>query len=120
MKSESAQKIEHLMQKGVKIPNPQSVEIGPEVNIDKISGEGVVIYSGCKIFGSSTLILKGTELGYEGPATIDNCQVGPQVELNSGYFRDAVFLEKVSLGSGANVREGTIIEEESRVAPRLV
>ncbi len=116
MKSESALQIEKLMQKGVKIPNPQSVEIGPEVNIDKISGEGVVIYSGCKIFGSSMLILKGTKLGYEGPVTIDNCQVGPQVELKSGFFRDAVFLKKVSLGSGANVREGTIMEEESRVA----
>ena len=113
MKSESALKIEKLIQKGVKIPNPQSVEIGPEVNIDKISGDGVVIYSGCKIFGSSILILKGTKLGYEGPVTIDNCQVGPQVELKSGFFRDAVFLKKVSLGSGANVREGTIMEEES-------
>lgn len=116
MKNESALKIEKLMQKGVKIPNPQSVEIGSEVNIDNISGEDVVIYSGCKIFGSSTLILKETKLGYEGPATIDNCQVGPQVELKSGFFRNAVFLEKVSLGSGANVREGTIMEEESRVA----
>ncbi len=116
MKSHSALKIEKLMQKGVKILNPQSVEIGREVNIDKISGEGVVIYSGCKIYGSSILILKGTKLGYEGPVTIDNCQVGPQVELKSGFFRDAVFLEKVSLGSGANVREGTIMEEESSAA----
>jgi len=116
MKSESALKIEKLIQKGVKIPNPHSVEVGPEVNIDKISGEDVVIYSGCKIYGSSILILKGTKLGYEGPVTIDNCQVGPQVELKSGFFRDAVFLKKVSLGSGANVREGTIMEEESRVA----
>jgi len=116
MKNESVLKIEKLMQKGVKIPNPQSVEIGSEVNIDNISGEDVVIYSGCKIFGSSTLILKETKLGYEGPATIDNCQIGPQVELKSGFFRNAVFLEKVSLGSGANVREGTIMEEESRVA----
>ena len=116
MKNKSTLKIERLMQKGVEIPNPQSIEIGPEVNIDKISGEGVVIYSGCKIFGRSTLILKGTELGYEGPVTIDNCQVGARVELKSGYFRDAVFLEKVSLGSGANVREGTIMEEESCVA----
>ena len=116
MKNESALKIEKLMQKGVKIPNPQSVEIGSEVNIDQISGEGVVIYSGCKIFGSSTLILKEAKLGYEGPATIDNCQIGPKVELKSGFFRDAVFLEKASLGSGANVREGTIMEEESRAA----
>jgi UDP-N-acetylglucosamine/UDP-N-acetylgalactosamine diphosphorylase len=103
MKSHSALKIEKLMQKGVKIPNPKSVEIGHEVNIDRISGEGVVIYSGCKIYGSSILILKGTILGYEGPVTIDNCQIGPQVELKNGFFRDAVFLKKVNLGSGANV-----------------
>jgi bifunctional UDP-N-acetylglucosamine pyrophosphorylase/glucosamine-1-phosphate N-acetyltransferase len=109
-------KTEKLMEKGVKIPNPRSVEIGPEVNIDKISGDGVVIYSGCKIFGSSTLILKGAILGFEGPVTINNCQVGPQVELKSGFFKDAVFLKKVSMGSGAHVREGTILEEESSVA----
>jgi bifunctional UDP-N-acetylglucosamine pyrophosphorylase / glucosamine-1-phosphate N-acetyltransferase len=116
MKSENALIIEKLIQKGVKISNHQSVEIGPEVNIDNISGEGVIIYSGCKIFGSATLILKGTQLGYEGPVTIDNCQIGPLVELKSGFFRDAVFLKKTSLGSGAHVREGTIMEEESRVA----
>jgi len=116
MKIKNELNIKKLMQKGVKIPNSQSVEIGPEVNIDKISGEGVVIYSGCKIFGSSTLILKDAKLGHEGPVTIDNCQVGPQVELKGGFFKDAVFLKKASLGSGANVREGTIMEEESRVA----
>jgi len=116
MKSESLLKVEKLMQKGVEIYNPQGIEIGSEVNINQISGEGVVIYSGCKIFGSSTIILQGTKLGYEGPVTIDNCQIGPQVELKSGFFRDAVFLKKVSIGSGANVREGTIMEEESCAA----
>lgn len=116
MKSENESKIEELIHKGVKILNPQSVEIGSEVNTDRISGEGVAIYSGCKIFGSSTLILQGTQLGYEGPVTVENCQIGPQVELKSGFFRDAVFLKKVSLGSCSNVREGTIMEEESSVA----
>ena len=116
MKSHSALKIEKLIQKGVKIPNPQGVEIGPEINIDRISGDGVVIHAGCKLYGSSTLILRGTTLGYEGPVTIENCQVGPQAELKAGFFRNAVFLKKASMGSGSNVREGTILEEESRVA----
>jgi bifunctional UDP-N-acetylglucosamine pyrophosphorylase / glucosamine-1-phosphate N-acetyltransferase len=116
MKSHSALKIEKLIQKGVKIPNPQGVEIGPEINIDRISGDGIVIHAGCKLYGSSTLILRGTKLGYEGPVTIENCQVGPQVELKAGFFRNAVFLKKASMGSGSNVREGTILEEESRVA----
>jgi bifunctional UDP-N-acetylglucosamine pyrophosphorylase/glucosamine-1-phosphate N-acetyltransferase len=113
MGSQSTSKIEKLLKKGVKIPNPQGVEIGPEVNTDRISGDGVVIYSGCKIFGRSILILQGSKLGYEGPVTIENCQVGSQVELKAGFFRNAVFLKKSSMGSGSNVREGTILEEES-------
>ncbi len=116
MKHQNPSKIEKLLEKGVKIPNPQSIEIGPEVDIDRISGNGVVIYSGCKIFGRSMLILQGSKLGYEGPVTLKNCQLGPQVELKGGFFRDAVFLKNVSMGSGSNVREGTILEEESGVA----
>jgi bifunctional UDP-N-acetylglucosamine pyrophosphorylase/glucosamine-1-phosphate N-acetyltransferase len=109
-------KIEELLKKGVKIPNPHSIEIGDDVNPDRISGDGVVIYSGCKIYGNSTLILKGTKLGYEGPVTIENCQVGPEVDLKGGFFRGAVFLKKVSMGFGSHVREGTILEEEASVA----
>lgn len=116
MKHQSATKIEKLQKKGVYIPNPECVEIGPEVDIDRISGDGVVIYSGSKIFGRSMLILQGSKLGYEGPVTIENCQIGPQVELKGGFFRDAVFLKNVTMGSGSNVREGTILEEESSVA----
>jgi UDP-N-acetylglucosamine/UDP-N-acetylgalactosamine diphosphorylase len=116
MEHQTPSKIKKLLEKGVKIPNPHSIEIGPEVDIDRISGDGVVIYSGCKIFGRSILILQGSKLGYEGPVTVKNCQLGPCVELNGGFFRDAVFLKNVTMGSGSNVREGTILEEESRVA----
>jgi len=41
MKHQSASKIEKLLEKGVQIPNPQSIEIGPEVDIDRISGDRV-------------------------------------------------------------------------------
>jgi UDP-N-acetylglucosamine/UDP-N-acetylgalactosamine diphosphorylase len=116
MKNQSISKIQTLLEKGVKIPNPKSVEIGPEVDTDRISGDDVVIHAGCKLYGSSTLILRGTKLGYEGPVTIENCQIGPQVELKEGFFKNAVFLKKASMGSGSNVREGTILEEESSSA----
>lgn len=116
MKSQSVSKIKKLLQKGVKIPNPQCVEIGAEVDVDRISGDGVVIYSGCKIFGSSTLILQGAKLGYEGPATIESCQIGPEVNLNGGFFRQSVFLKQANTGSGSHIREGTILEEEANTA----
>jgi UDP-N-acetylglucosamine/UDP-N-acetylgalactosamine diphosphorylase len=115
MNSTSILKIEKLVKKGVKIPNPDSVEIGNDVNIDRISGNKTIIYSGCKIFGSSTLILHGARLGYEGPVTVENCQVGPLVNLNAGFFKDAVFLGGVSVGFGSHIREGTILEEESSI-----
>ena len=116
MKNQNVSKIQTLLGKGVKIPNPKSVEIGNDVDTDMISGDGIVIYSSCKIYGRSTLLLKGTKLGYEGPVTIKNCQVGPHVELKGGVVQNAVFLKKASMGLGANIREGTILEEESNGA----
>lgn len=116
MNSTSILKIEKLVKKGVKIPNPDSVEIGDDVNIDRISGNKTIIYSGCKIFGGSTLIVHGAKLGYGGPVTVENCQIGPRVNLNAGFFKDAVFLSRVSVGSGSHIREGTILEEESSIA----
>jgi len=116
MKDRNFLRIKKLLQKGVKVPKPEGIEIAPEVDTDRISGDGVVIHAGCKLYGSSTLILRGTKLGYEGPVTIENCQVGSQVELKAGFFRNAVFLKKSSMGSGSNVREGTILEEESNGA----
>ena len=96
MDNRSTAKIEALLKKGVKIPNPDSVDVDETVDVDRISGDGVVIYSGCKIMGHSTLILQGATLGYEGPVTVENCHIGPQVELKGGFFKDAVFLKNVS------------------------
>ena len=107
---------ELLLLKGVRMPNPESIDIGEDVVPDNISGENVTIHSGCKIYGHSTLILKGSTIGYEGPATVENCCVGPFVRLNSGYFSKAVFLQGSALGSGAHVREGTILEEGASIA----
>ena len=108
--------IEKLIKKGVQIDQPASVEIGGDVDVDRISADGVVIYAGCKIFGPDTLILPGVKLGYEAPATVDNCQVGLDVELKGGYFNQSVFLEKAKLGMGSHVRAGTILEEQAVIA----
>jgi len=116
MKNQSILKIEKLLKKGVNIPNPDSIEIGSKVDTDRISGEGVVIYSGCKIFGGSTLILKNTRLGYESPVTIENCQIATNVDIKGGFLRQAVLLDKVSIGYGSHIREGTILEEEANIA----
>jgi UDP-N-acetylglucosamine/UDP-N-acetylgalactosamine diphosphorylase len=105
------EKLERLMAKGVRISNPESISIAADVDIDRISGNGVVIHGGCRLKGAATLVCEGAVLGEEGPATMDNCQVGPGVRLKGGFFREAVFLKDAAMGSGAHVREGTILEE---------
>ena len=116
MDYQNKEKIRLLIDKGIKIPNPLTVDIGEEVDMPRISGDGVVIYAGCKIYGKKTLIMSGTKLGYEGPVTIDDCQIGPNVELGGGSFRNSVFLQKANMGYGAQVRDACILEEEANGA----
>jgi len=116
MKSDSTARIEKIIKKGAKIANPAAIEIGPEVDVDRISGDGVIIYAGCKIFGADTLILPGVKLGYEAPVTVDDCQIGPDVELKGGYFNRAVFLDNAKCALGSHVREATILEEQASIA----
>lgn len=105
-----------LLKKGVAIPVPGSVEIGPEVDPARISGEGVVIHAGCRIFGRETLISPGVELGRSGPVSLEDCQVGEGAALAGGSFRRATLLAGVSAGSAAEVREGSLFEESARIA----
>ena len=109
-------KITQLIEKGVQIPNPQSVEIAEDIDIDRIAGQGVTIHPGCRIRGGETLICQGAQIGAEGLATVVDCYVGPQVSLKGGFFQGAVFLKKSSCGLGAHVRQGTILEEEASIA----
>jgi UDP-N-acetylglucosamine/UDP-N-acetylgalactosamine diphosphorylase len=116
MDYQNSQKIRLLLEKGVKIHNPLMVEFGEEVDIDRISGDGVVIYGGCKIYGKKTLIMPGTKIGYESPVTIKDCQIGPNVELKGGFFSNSTFLEKANMAYGAQVRDACILEEEANGA----
>ena len=116
MEHQEKSKITQIIKKGVRIVCPESVEIGNDVDVDKISGQGVVIHAGSKILGDKTLILRDAKIGFEGPATLKNCQIGPEVELKGGYFEDAVFLAKAKAGLGSHVREASIFEEQASVA----
>ncbi|MBI9092819.1 MAG: protein GlmU [Desulfobacterium sp.] len=108
--------IERLIDKGVKVPNPSSVSIGEDVDPDRISGQGVTLYPGTRIFGEKTLIMAGTSIGFEAPVTLSNTMVGPGTSLKGGFFQDAVFAGYNAFGSGAHVRGGTILEEEASAA----
>ena len=109
----SYEKIKQLIDSGVNIPNPSTIDIGEEVNIHQISDKDVTIYPGCRIYGSKTVISSGCKLGYEAPVTVEDCQLGSKVELKGGFASKSVFLEKANMGMGAHVREGCLLEEEA-------
>jgi UDP-N-acetylglucosamine/UDP-N-acetylgalactosamine diphosphorylase len=104
--------IQTLIKQGVKIPCPASVEIDDAI-VPKRIAPGVVIHFGCRILGPQTSMGPGCVIGAETPATVENCQLGREVVLGGGYFSGATFLDKSRMGSGAHVRSGTLLEEES-------
>jgi len=62
------------------------------------------------------MIQAGAEIGLEAPVTVENCAVGRRVKLRGGYHSGAVFLDDAVFGSGAQVRAGTLLEEEANAA----
>ena len=116
MEETPSPKVKALIEKGVTIPDPRSVYIGDEVDPGRISGGDIIIYPGCSIRGKKTLIMGGVRLGQEGPITVEDCQIGPFVELKGGYFRNSVFLRGSNVASGAHVRDACILEEEASCA----
>lgn len=106
-------KVLELLNKGVRIWHPDSVDIGNEVNTEMIAGKGVEIFAGTRIQGSATLICQGARLGEEGPVTVKDCQIGQNVELRGGFFNKSVFLDGAVFGSASQVREGCLIEEQA-------
>lgn len=106
-------KVLELLNKGVRVWHPGSVDIGDEVDTERIAGKGVEIFAGARIYGSETLICKGAKLGEEGPVVIRDCRIGEKVELRGGFFKNSVFLDGAVFGSAAQVREGCLIEEQA-------
>jgi hypothetical protein len=108
--------LNQLLRRGVRMPETAGIEIGLEVDVDRISGEGTIIHSGCRISGKRTWVSPRAKIGTAGPAIIENCQIGPGVDLQSGFFKDSVFLAGSRCGPGSHVREGTILEEQASIA----
>ena len=113
MTTELPKKTLALIDKGVSIPVPSAVWIGDEVAVERISGRGTVLYPGTRLAGGKTSIGPGAKIGFESPATVVDCRIGPGVELKGGFFSGSVFLARSSMGPGAQVREGCLLEEEA-------
>lgn len=101
-----------FIDRGVIMPEPEAVHIGDEVSADRIA-PGVVLHPGTRLEGEALSIGPGSAIGSEGPAVVRDCQLGGKVTLGSGFFDGSVFLDGASMGGGAHVRPGCLLEEEA-------
>lgn len=104
------ERTEQWRTRGVVLPAPHTVDIGPEVDPDRIA-PGVVIHAGCRLRGAALSIGPGCILGEEAPMTVDDCQLEREVRLAGGFAQRSTFLAGARLGSAAHVRPGTLMEE---------
>ena len=104
-----------LIERGVVLPDPDSVFIAPEVDPARIHA-GAVIHPGCRIGGAETAIGPGAQIGAESPVTLRNCQVGKDAVVSGGFLDGTTMLDGASAGDGFHSRPGTLLEERSSVA----
>jgi UDP-N-acetylglucosamine/UDP-N-acetylgalactosamine diphosphorylase len=104
--------IERLQSRGVKVMDPASTYVAPDVDPERIH-PSVRLYPGCRILGPATCLGPGCVLGEEAPATVDDCQFERKVAFKGGYAKDATFLAGAGMGSGAHVRTGCLLEEQA-------
>jgi bifunctional N-acetylglucosamine-1-phosphate-uridyltransferase/glucosamine-1-phosphate-acetyltransferase GlmU-like protein len=83
--------IEALREKGVEVRAPESIYVGPEVDLDRISGPDTVLYPGTRLEGEKLQIMPGCKIGAEGPATVRNCALGRRVSLKAGFSMEPFF-----------------------------
>lgn len=108
-------RVAQLLDRGVIIPCPETLELGDEVELERIM-PGVVLHTGTRLAGARTFLASGVELGAEGPVSLVDCALAPGVQLGGGYFEQAVFLDRAGARAGAHMRAGTLLEEEAQVA----
>ncbi len=104
-----------LKSKGVEIIEPASVH-AYDIDPDRIQGPGTVIHPGCRLKGRKLFIGAGCEIGRQGPVTLTDCWLAPDVKLEGGVFQGAVFLKGAKFGPNGQVRPGTILEEHASAA----
>jgi UDP-N-acetylglucosamine/UDP-N-acetylgalactosamine diphosphorylase len=104
-----------LIERGVVLPDPDSVFIAPEVDPARIHA-GAVIHPGCRIGGAETAIGPGAQIGAESPVTLRNCQIGKDAVVSGGFLDGTTVLDGATVGDGFHSRPGTLLEECSSVA----
>lgn len=104
-----------LAARGVTIVDPRQTFLGPEVELDKLSA-GVILHPGTRLHGASLYLGPKVEIGREGPTVVIDSSLGSGASVASGFVEGAALLRGAKLGANAQVRAGTLLEEQASTA----
>lgn len=107
-------RVESLQRRGVDVWGPERVYISGDVNLDAIEPTAVIRQA--TLSGKDLSIAAGAVIGTSGHAEVSDCQIGPDAELGAGLYQGATLLNGVKVRGFAEIRPGTLLEEEVDVA----
>lgn len=107
-------RIAMLVNRGVEVWGHERNYIDVDVPIDNIE-PGAVLYN-CTLSGPETFIGRGSKIGESGHARVDDCQIGRDCSLGAGTYDGATLLDGVKVRGYAEIRPGTLLEEQVEAA----
>jgi len=107
------QRLASLSERGVTVWGPERVYVGEDVCLDRICAGAALLNA--NITGRSTFVGGGTQIGTSGLARINEAQIGSGAVLGAGVYENCVLLARAKARGFAEIREGTVLEEESEI-----
>jgi hypothetical protein len=104
-------RIAALREKGVNIWSAERVFVSGDVPADAIE-PGCTLMNAV-ISGPETMIGSDSQIGTSGTAVMENVKAGHGVELGAGKYSDCVLMDRVKVRGFAEIRRGTVLEEEA-------
>jgi UDP-N-acetylglucosamine/UDP-N-acetylgalactosamine diphosphorylase len=108
------QRIAQLAARGVDVWGPERVYIAADVPLENIEAGASIVHATLR--GAQLRVGRGARIGGSGHAEVTDCQIGRDVEIGAGYYEGATLLDGSRVRGFAELRPGTLLEEQAEAA----
>ena len=108
------ERVSRLIERGVDVWGPDRVYVAADVPLENIEPGAVLLNAA--LSGSQLRIGRRSRIGVSGHARVADCQIGRDVELGAGSYENATLLDGARVRGFAELREGTLLEEQAEAA----